>query len=175
MKTLIGLILLFGTVAAHGGGGHENHGGHPMQHGFIIAVGDSFASHLVADGHHSRQVEIGGELVFSSGIEREAYRSMREAPNASEFYFLLQAQNLDLPSIRVGEVLGGPVIRMEIGKYQPKNPMVGHAKFRVTKVLLNVENPFFGTPETQVSRTCDLACECLKSCQGSQCDLCGQW
>ncbi len=178
MKIIIGLILFFGA-AAHGGGGggggQGGHEGHLMQHGFIIAVGDSFASHLVAGGHHSRQVEIGGELVFSSGAEREVYRSMRDAPNANEFYFLLQAQNLDLPSLRVGDVLGGHVIRMEVGKYQPKNPVIGLAKFKVTKMLLNVENPFFGTPASQVSKTCDLACECLKVCQGSHCDLCGQW
>ena len=44
---------------------------HEMQHGFVLAVDDKFASHLVANGHHSRQAEITGTLTIENAEENE--------------------------------------------------------------------------------------------------------
>lgn len=120
---------------------------HEMQHGFVLAGDDKFASHLVATGHHSRQVEITGQLLIDDPQEMEIYQE-RKLQNAGSSYFLFQAQNLDLPTLSAGKVLTGHIVESKIGEYEPKNKIVRSAAFQVQKVLLNIPNPFF-TGEVQ--------------------------
>lgn len=116
---------------------------HQMQHGFVLAADDRFASHLVASGHHSRQTEITGQLLIYDRTELATYQK-RKAASAGSSYFLFQAQSLDLPSLKDGQVLLGHIVEAKIGTYDPKNIIVKKAALKVGHVLLNIENPFFG-------------------------------
>lgn len=115
---------------------------HEMQHGFVLAADDKFASHLVANGHHSRQAEITGQLLIDDSQEMEIYQE-RKLQSAGSTYFLFQAQKLDLPNLSAGQVLTGHIVESKIGDYEPKNKIVRSATFQVQKVLLNIPNPFF--------------------------------
>jgi hypothetical protein len=116
---------------------------HEMQHGFVLSDDDKFASHLVATGHHSRQTEIIGELVIEDSVENDTYQHRKSLNAPKQVYFLFQAQALDLPSLKVGQVLTGPIVESKIGHYESKNIIIKNAKFKVSKVLLNIQNPFF--------------------------------
>ena len=122
---------------------HSHKMPHEMQHGFILSDDDSFASHLVAQGHHSRQAEIVGQLTIEDANELAFYKKRKEL-SIDQSYFLFQAQGLDLPSLTAGRVLTGHIVESRIGKYEPKNKVVKSATFYVQKILLNVSNPFFG-------------------------------
>ena len=117
---------------------------HEMQHGFILSDSDQFASHLVANGHHSRQVDISGELTIKSNEERIFYLNQKTG-NLPErkTYFLFQAQNIDLPSVQVGQVLSGHIIESKVGDYEPKNIIVREATFVINAIHINIANPFF--------------------------------
>lgn len=139
VSLLIGLSGMATQSFAHNGSTHEYH---EMQHGFVLAADDLFASHLVATGHHSRQAEILGQLIINDQQEMEFYQE-RKIQSAGRAYFLFQAQNLDLPTLSAGQVLTGHIVESKIGQYEPKNKIVRAAMFRVQKVLLNIPNPFF--------------------------------
>lgn len=125
---------------------HAQHAGHTMphemQHGFVLAADDNFASHLVANGHHSRQAEITGRLSIDEQQEMAIYQE-RKKVSAGGSYFLFQAQSLDLPSLKQGQVLTGHIVESKIGDYEPKNIIVKKATYKIKKVLLNIPNPFF--------------------------------
>lgn len=121
-----------------------------VQHGFILSNDDTFGSHLVANGHHSRQVEIVGQLIIPNGKNAVFYHHRKLNSYANQSYFLFQAQQLDLPRLAAGMVLTGHIIESDIGGYDPKNVVVPLAIFRVQRVLLNIPNPFF-TSDTQQS------------------------
>ncbi|MBK7962467.1 MAG: hypothetical protein IPK04_15530 [Bdellovibrionales bacterium] len=57
-----------------------------MQHGFVLATDDKFASHLVATGHHSRQAEITGKLAIDDQQEMATYQGLK-AISAGGSYF----------------------------------------------------------------------------------------
>lgn len=149
MKAIALFVGFFGIFSQS----HAQHAGHSMphemQHGFVLAADDKFASHLVATGHHSRQAEITGQLSIADQQEIEFYQE-RKLQSSGNSYFLFQAQNLDLPSLSEGQILTGHIVESKIGDYQPKNKIVGSATFTVEKVLLNIPNPFF-IEETQGS------------------------
>ncbi len=137
-KQLITLALLV-SGAAHG-----NTMPHKMQHGFILSQQDRFATHLVATGHHSWQANVSGKLDIANAEERTLYIEKRsENEKGSKYFFLLQAQDLDLPTLSKGQVLHGHIIMSKIGSYEPKNKIVSEATFTVDEVLLNLVNPFF--------------------------------
>lgn len=117
---------------------------HEMQHGFVMGADDKFASHLVASGHHSRQTEITGELIIENAAENEIYEQRKSLNSNGASYFLFQAQSLDLPSLKAGQILTGHIVESQVGKYEPKNTIVKKAIFKVDQVLLNIVNPFFG-------------------------------
>ena len=140
---IIALLIGLNGMAAQSFAQHGNHSmPHEMQHGFVLAVDDKFASHLVATGHHSRQAEITGQLLIDDQQEMEFYQE-RKIQSAGRSYFLFQAQNLDLPTLSDGQVLTGHIVESKIGDYEPKNKIVRSAIFKVQKVLLNIPNPFF--------------------------------
>lgn len=139
MKYLV--FVLFLGIGFTAGAQHE----HPkMQHGFILVKGNTFASHLVANGHHSYQVNISVELNIPDRDE-ELYLAERQKKNSGlqTSYFLFQAQELDLPNLKKGQVLEGHIIESEIGKYQPRNEIVSEAVLTVQEVHINIVNPFF--------------------------------
>lgn len=142
VKKLTSLICFIGMITQV----HGQHFGtsmtHEMQHGFILSEDDQFASHLVASGHHSRQTEVIGQLIIYDQEESQFYQE-RKLQSAGSSYFLFQAQNLDLPALRPGQVLSGHIIESKIGDYQPKNKIVRVANFYVNKIFLNIQNPFF--------------------------------
>ena len=111
-------------------------------HGFVLSEDDTFVSHLVAKGHHSRQTEMIGQLFINDPQEREIYRN-RKLLGVGVSYFLFQAQNLDLPSLTEGQVLIGHIVESKLGSYEPKNKIVKSATFKVHKIFLNIPNPFF--------------------------------
>jgi len=115
---------------------------HSMQHGFVLAEDDRFASHLVASGHHSRQTEIIGTLSIDNEEERHIYDARRKASRDSS-YFLFQAQDVNLSEIKDGQILRGHIVESKVGSYDPENKLVRSAEFQVEKVLLNIPNPFF--------------------------------
>lgn len=121
-------------------------GEHPMpkemQHGFVLSADDTFASHLVARGHHSRQTEITGQLIIEDDQEIILYKE-RKKQNSGGSYFLLQAQYLDLPNLSNAQILRGHIIESKIGGYEPENKIVKSAIFKVQNVILNIPNPFF--------------------------------
>lgn len=121
----------------------QHHMEHNMQHGFVLSADDKFASHLVATGHHSRQAEILSQLIIEDSQEEEIYTNRKLLNTDGNAYFLFQAQNLDLPSLKEGQILSGHIVESRAGKYEPKNIIVKSAKLIVDKVLLNMENPFF--------------------------------
>jgi len=131
-------------AANHVAGAEREHIYHEMQHGFILSDNDKSGSHLVAKGHHSRQVTIAGNLIVPNQEEYIFYLN-RKTENATtrKTYFLFQAQNLDLPSLQSGQLLTGHIIESKIGNYEPKNVIVKNATFLVTDVPINVINPFF--------------------------------
>lgn len=123
-----------------------SHAEHLMQHGFVISNNDKFASHLVANGHHSWQADVTGSVTIDDQQDRAAYEQRKAANSNGGSYFLLQAQNLDLPSLKAGQVLTGHIIESKVGNYEPNNTIVRKATFTVDKVLLNMVNPFFVEP-----------------------------
>ncbi len=141
-KFLALVISLCGFVAPAGAQHKALSMPHQMQHGFILAADDKFASHLVAPGHHSWQVEITGQLSILDPQELKIY-VMRKSQSAGRSYFLFQAQHLDLPTLSAGQVLTGHIVESKIGGYEPKNKIVSSATFKVQRVLLNIPNPFF--------------------------------
>jgi hypothetical protein len=98
--------------------------------------------HLVANGHHSRQVEITGKLFINDQQELKIYKE-RKKLSEGQTYFLFQAQNLDLPSIKNGQILNGHIVESKMGEYESKNIIVKNATFKIDKILLNIVNPFF--------------------------------
>lgn len=142
MRAIAFLIALMGIASRS----HAQHAGHTMphemQHGFVLAIDDKFASHLVANGHHSRQAEITGRLSIDDQQELAIYRERKIVTTGSS-YFLFQAQSLDLPSLKDGQVLTGHIVESKIGDYEPKNTIVKKATYTIEKVLLNIPNPFF--------------------------------
>lgn len=141
MKTI---ILLLATILSS----HPSHAGHTMthemQHGFVLAADDKFASHLVATKHHSWQTEILGQLTIEDADEASVYSERKAANTEGGAYFLFQAQSLDLPSLKAGQILTGHIVESKVGKYEPKNIIVRRATYKVETVLLSIENPFFG-------------------------------
>jgi len=141
LKSVLFLLLvtcIFSQVEAQAQMQHE------MQHGFILTKDDVFASHLVASGHHSRQVEVLGELTIENSEELQFYKNQKLKNLGHKSYFLFQAQHLDLPTLKEGQILTGHIVESEVGKYQPKNIIVKEAKFKINQILLNMVNPFFG-------------------------------
>lgn len=142
MRIIVILISLLSMISQS----HAQHAGHSMshemQHGFVLATDDQFASHLVASGHHSRQAEITGLLSIENQHELAIYRE-RKTLSVGGSYFLFQAQSLDLPSLKDGQVLTGHIVESKIGDYEPKNIIVKKATYTIEKVLLNIPNPFF--------------------------------
>ncbi len=114
-----------------------------MQHGFILSNNDSLGSHLVANGHHSRQVEIIGKLTIQDSRELSFYRSRKSKNMNNQSYFIFQSQQLDLPNLKAGMVLTGHIVESRMGYYDPQNRIVKSATFHVQRALLNVPNPFF--------------------------------
>ena len=147
MKSILATLTIFSLLQASPASACDSHHEmpHEMQHGFVLADDDKFASHLVATGHHSRQTEILGELVIEDAAENETYKIRKSLNNPKQVYFLFQAQKLDLPTLSVGQVLTGHIVESQIGKYESKNIIIRSAKFKVQKVLLNLENPFFAS------------------------------
>ena len=140
MKALaLFLILLVGMTQSHS---HTMY--HEMQHGFVLSADDKFGSHLVATGHHSRQTEITGELSIEDDVESENYVKRKSMNTNGGVYFLFQAQSLDLPSLKKGQILMGHIVESQAGKYEPKNIIVKKATYEVDRIILNIENPFFG-------------------------------
>ena len=138
MKLLATVLLLLGAAfQSHAEMPHE------MQHGFILTPDGNFASHLVARGHHSRQTEVTGQLVIENQVDRENYEKRKALNTDGKVYFHLQAQDLDLPSLKDGQILHGHIVESHLGNYEPKNVIVKSAVFKVDKVLLNIPNPFF--------------------------------
>ncbi len=136
-----------------------------MQHGFILSNHDSLGSHLVANGHHSRQVEIMGRLTIQNSNESEFYQKRKRDSN-NQSYFLFQAQQLDLPNLTAGTVLTGPIVESKIGDYEPQNVIVRSATFQIQRVLLNVPNPFFRgqTLPTKKKHCCETGGPCNWKC-----------
>jgi hypothetical protein len=116
---------------------------HEMQHGFILSENDTFASHLVAPGHHSHQVEVVGQLAIQDASERLLYDQRKKMSGSNQTYFLFQAQQLNLPKLNVGKILLGHIVESKVERYEPKNIIVKSAAFQVRKILLNLPNPFF--------------------------------
>lgn len=77
----------------------------------------------LANGHHSRQVEITGVLSIEDQNELVYFRQ-RKSLSAGSSYFLFQAQSLDLPSVKEGQVLTGHIVESKMGSYEPKNIIV---------------------------------------------------
>lgn len=125
---------------------------HEMQHGFILSNNDSLGSHLVANGHHSHQVEVVGQLAISNLNDQAFYRQRKANSTTNQTYFLFQAQQLELPRISAGMTLTGHIIESKIGNYEPKNVIVKAATYRIQRILLNIPNPFFITPAPQSLR-----------------------
>ena len=101
-------------------------------------------SHLVATGHHSRQAEITGRLIITDPTENELYTKRKSLNINGGSYFLFQAQSLNLPSLTAGQILTGHIVESTAGKYEPKNIIIKQATFTIDRVILNIENPFFG-------------------------------
>lgn len=145
MKNLLksAIVLTLATFSTQALAQHH-HSMHEMQHGFVLAADDQFASHLVASGHHSRQTEITGQLEIEDSQEMATYLERKSQNTDGKVYFLFQAQTLDLPSLKAGQILSGHIVESTVGKYEPKNVIVRKATYQVKSVLLNMENPFFG-------------------------------
>lgn len=142
MKIIILLIALLGSVTELQAQHADHSMPHEMQHGFVLAINDNFASHLVANGHHSRQVEITGKLFINDHQELKIYKERKKLSDG-QTYFLFQAQNLDLPSIKNGQLLSGHIVESKMGEYESKNIIVKNATYKIDNILLNIVNPFF--------------------------------
>lgn len=142
MKNLMFLVYSMMVIVAI----HIDVSAHEMQHGFILSNNDSLGSHLVANGHHSHQVEVVGQLVIPNINEQAFYRQRKANNTANQAYFLFQAQQLNLPRLTAGMTLTGHIVESRIGNYEPKNVIVKSATFRIQRVLLNIPNPFFSNP-----------------------------
>lgn len=153
MALLTGFSGMVGQSLAQDGGAHIYHG---IQHGFVLSEGDKFASHLVANAHHSRQVEITGQLSIDDQQELETYQERRLKSDGTS-YFIFQAQNLDLPSLSPRQVLTGHIVESKVGFYEPQNIIVRSAVFHVQEVLLNIPNPFFAI-DTHLNSTNHSKC-----------------
>jgi hypothetical protein len=130
-------------IASHAAAQHSEHPmPKEMQHGFVLSVNDTFASHLVARGHHSRQTEITGQLVIEDETEMNFYKE-RKLLSSGGSYFIFQAQHLDLPTISNSQTLTGHIIESKLGSYDPENKIVKSAIFKIKSVILNIPNPFF--------------------------------
>jgi hypothetical protein len=137
------LLAGFFLVASHAAAQHSEHTmPKEMQHGFVLSANDTFASHLVARGHHSRQTEITGQLVIEDETEMNFYKE-RKLLSSGGSYFIFQAQHLDLPTISSSQTLTGHIIESKIGGYEPENNIVKSAVFKIESVILNIPNPFF--------------------------------
>lgn len=147
LRFIVLLISLIGTTAQS----YAQHMPHEMQHGFILSNTDTLGSHLVAYGHHSRQVEIVGELTIQDSNELDFYKQRKRQNVLNESYFLFQAQHLDLPSLSAGKVLKGHIVESRVGSYEPNNIVVKSATFQVHRVLLNIPNPFFTEKPQRIS------------------------
>lgn len=143
MKNYLAITLLLLSSLTFAQHDHGNIPMHQMQHGFILSNKDSLGSHLVASGHHSRQVEIEVLLEIDDAAEKHIYQERKDANKENQSYFLFQAQQLDLPSLKEGQILNGPIVESKMGSYEPKNIIVKNARLTIKKVLLNIENPFF--------------------------------
>lgn len=119
---------------------------HEMQHGFILSNNDALGSHLVANGHHSQQTEIVGQLTIPNIAELAIYRQRKAESSINQSYFLFQAQQLDLSRLTAGMTLTGHIVESRIGNYEPKNVIIKSATFKIQRVLLNIPNPFFISP-----------------------------
>lgn len=144
MKLIAILLILIGTVVQSEAKPVAHSTYHEMQHGFILSANDTFGSHLVATGHHSRQTNITGTLFIEDPSERAHYAKQKSSDVNGQTYFLFQAQSIDLPTLKPGQVMTGHIVQAQVGKYEPKNIIVKDAKFTVAKIILNMENPFFG-------------------------------
>ncbi len=133
LLAMIAMIQTYSTVGV----------AHEMQHGFILAPDDSFASHLVADGMHSRQTEVLGSLTIGDESENETYQQKKQLNTDGRYYYYMLAQKVDLENVKVGQVLTGPIVENEVGKFEPKRVLIKLGQFKVERILLNVENPFF--------------------------------
>ena len=142
MKQILLLIALMNMAYNSQAQNAGNPMHHEMQHGFVLAEDDKFASHLVANGHHSRQVEITGVLSIEDQNELVYFRQ-RKSLSAGSSYFLFQAQSLDLPSVKEGQVLSGHIVESKMGAYELKNIIVKKATYKIEKIFLNMINPFF--------------------------------
>ena len=140
MKKILIVLTVLGAMSQ--AGAHAMY--HEMQHGFVLSDNDTFGSHLVASGHHSRQAEVIGQLTIEDRAEMDNYTKRKSLSPNGEVYFLFQAQSLDLPSLKEGQLLIGHIVESQAGKYEPKNIIVKKATFKVNKILLNMINPFFG-------------------------------
>ena len=106
------------------------------------ASSDKFASHLVAEGMHSRQTEVLGTLLIPDQDENTLYQQRKLSSNGQFYYFML-AQQVDLENVKEGQVLAGPIVESKVGEFEPKNIIIKEWRFTVERVLLNIENPFF--------------------------------
>lgn len=89
-------------------------------------------------------LDVSGELIIPKEAEREIYLKQKElnVPMKKTF-FLFQAQKLNLPETKSGQVLKGHIIESAIGDYDPKNVIVREAQIIIKKVHINLINPFF--------------------------------
>jgi hypothetical protein len=133
-------LMVFLSLSANAS---EHQGHHEMQHGFILSNGDHLGSHLVATGHHSRQAEIQGVLLIPDAQEALIYKQRKQLNSDGKVYFLFQAQSLNLPTLQDGQIISGHIVESTVGKYEPKNIIIKQAQFKIERVLLNLENPFF--------------------------------
>lgn len=114
-----------------------------MQHGFILSYEGGYAEHLVAQGHHSHQLSVIGELRILSGEDGQYQKERTENELSHKRYFTLMAQNVDITNVKVGQVLQGHIIESPIGDYTPNKVLVNSATFTVKQILMSVPNPFF--------------------------------
>jgi hypothetical protein len=133
-------ISVYGTLAFS-----QSH--HGSQHGFILSASGTIAEHLVANGRHSQQTVLIGQLEIPDAAERNHYDQLvRENRKSPDVYFFIQAQDVDFTELKAGDILSGPMISSKLGDYRPENKVVTEAKFRVSEIILNIPNPFFSEP-----------------------------
>lgn len=112
---------------------------HKIQHGFVLSEDGNYATHLVATGHHSWQMTLAEELSVPPSQKHRLATKLA----AKGQYLLLQAQDLDLNNVEAGTVLTGHIVQADYGDYLPQNKQFPVATFTVTKVIVNLPNPFF--------------------------------
>jgi hypothetical protein len=115
-----------------------------MQHGFVLSDNGKYSTHLVAEGHHSYQVSVTGQLEIADKGEAVQYRKVRQENQVSpKSYFVLMAQKVDITTVKPGQKLIGHIIESPLGDYTPGNILVKSATFTVKEILMSVPNPFF--------------------------------